>query len=693
MSISGSAARENSLETRIGLYWLHRLGIVSLVLGFVFLMMYSFQYIGPVFKLLTGLGASAALITTGELMARKNPSKWFGHGLTAGGWSLAYFTAYAAHFLPSVAVITSMPVETALLIAVAAGSFSSALRANSELMSIFSITLAAASILFSSPGLFGNISFLVIAISASILANRKSWTTLFAWSMVACYAGHIYCSTASYFSENRLVTLYLSALWLTFAVGGGYATGTVGKANKAMSVLSCINAWVFAVGLSYHGAGMGPRNAMILAAAGTLYLTMTRWLLCNKHEQSGTIHSLLGLALINCAKTMHFSGTSLPTLDIIQIAVLAIAGLKYDIKSFRWVAALLVCTLIPHWVGCNINEDLVMSGDRPVTFGFHHFEYTKIAIFATSILAALAFFCREYGSRCLCALESVTNYGRFFTVTANIMFGLVVMNVAQPAWQSFAFAMQAAANHILFSKHRGRLHLVLGIIAFIVSIDYAAQFQWLWQTLPLTLVIGIFYGMHRHLAMHQDDPGQDQRNVINLKHIYSVAATVLLTTLLYEKMPGTYLSLSLGIEGLLLISAGFITRDGLFRICGLSVMALLTSKLLLVDMAHYNTFGRIVSFIGAGFVFLMASYAYAWFTRAFEPAVAGETVESEEAEQDDVITQSQPGIDGQQSQSGNAGQQSQSGNAGQTAQPRNDGQTEQSWSGFPFFQDNERAAW
>src|SRR5271170_4221272 len=113
---------KQSLETRIGLYWLHKLGIVSIVLGVAFLIMYSFQFFGPSLKLLTGLAVSSSLILLGSRMAAKEQQKWFGHGLTAGGWSLLYFTTYAAYYLPNVAIISSLSLEAILLMAVATGS-------------------------------------------------------------------------------------------------------------------------------------------------------------------------------------------------------------------------------------------------------------------------------------------------------------------------------------------------------------------------------------------------------------------------------------------------------------------------------------------------------------------------------------------------------------------------------------------
>lgn len=616
---SGSLTQGKSLEARIGLYWLHRLGIVSLVLGFAFLMMYSFQFIGPVMKLLTGLAASIALIATGELMARKDTRKWFGHGLTAGGWSLAYFTAYAAHFLPSVSVITSMPIETALLIAVAGGSLASALRANSELMSILSVTLAAASILFSGPCLFGDISFLVIALSASILGNRKSWTTLFAWSMVACYAGHFYCSMPpSLFGStiDPMVPVFLFALWLTFFVGSGFSVQTSSQATNSATVIACMNAAAFAVGLLLFDRGMEGRTAFLLALAGSVYLCMTRWLFSKNQEQLATVHSLLGLALINCAKTLHYSGLNVLALDIMQIAVLGTIGLRYNIKSFRWVAAVLASILFPLWIGGLLCEE---AGQYPLIhtlLGFHHVEYVKIGVLAISVLSALAYFCRRHAGTCACESQTAVRYGYFYYFAANVMASLTVLNIIDPSWRALAWGLQGVTNHLLSMRTKDDWYFGIGTIALSGALALAGLTMPDWQSIPISLMIAAFYSAHRYVSTN--DRAESQKSFVVLKQLYASAATVLLTILLFQKMPSNYLSLSLGIEGLSLLFAGFIFRDRLFRLCGLAIMSLLTSKLLFVDMANYNTFERIVSFIGAGFAFLLSSYVYARFTRAFE---------------------------------------------------------------------------
>lgn len=123
-------APPSALESKIGLFWLNRMGIAMLVLGFAFLMMFSVQQFGPMhyfephLKILAGAVASAVLLFAGKTIGSKDERRWFGHGLAAGGWSLAYFTTYAAYYIPESKIINSLPLETGLLLAIALASLS-----------------------------------------------------------------------------------------------------------------------------------------------------------------------------------------------------------------------------------------------------------------------------------------------------------------------------------------------------------------------------------------------------------------------------------------------------------------------------------------------------------------------------------------------------------------------------------------
>jgi hypothetical protein len=623
---------EKSLETRIGLYWLHRLGVISLVFGIVFLIMYSFSYFTPVLKLCTGLIVSATLILLGGRMAKQPLQRWFGYGLVAGGWSLSYFTVYAAYYLPVVHVIDSLPLETVLLMTVGGGCLVSALQARSEPMAIYSVTLAAASILMSQPGLLSDISYLVIAVATSILGNRNGWRKLWAFGLAACYAGHVYCSSSALFVNDQVVaSVFLCAIWLAFTVGLGYSVHASKEAREFTMMASCFNSVALAGGLVFFsGRSIPETSEMLLTFAGAVYLSAARWLHNRNENQLKIAHSLLGLTLINIAKAMHFSGLPLLAVDVAQIAFLALIGAKFDIAAFRWFAVLLTLFLFPIWLGGAIS-------DQHAYLCFHSFPYVKLGIFAALTLCALTSQHMRSGERA----ESLKPYADYYYWAANLMVLFVIGRIIDPAWQACAMVVQAIVNHLIAMRLKDHFYLHPGTFTAFMA---AATMYTLdaWQTEPTVIILVLLYAAHslaRNRAnaegeLKQSDGsrpseslkglarlrayGEPARLAHSLQIAYAYGANIVLTWFLLRQLPADYVSPALALEGICLLVIGFALSDSLFRVCGLAVMAILSGKLLFIDFAKFDTLGRVISFIAAGIVFLLSSYGYAKFTRSFE---------------------------------------------------------------------------
>lgn len=627
----------NSLETKIGLYWLHRLGIISLVFGVVFLIMYSFSSFTPVLKLCTGLIVSAALILVGSRMAKQPLQRWFGYGLVAGGWSLTYFTVYAGYYLPVVHVITSLSLETILLMAVGAGCLISALQARSEVMAIYSVTLAAASILMSRPGLLSDTSFLIIAAATSILGNRQGWRKLWAFGMMACYAGHVYCSAnAITVHDNMIASVFLCAIWLVFSVGLAYAVHTTELAREFTMIVSCFNSVALSGGLVFFsGRGMPETSEMLLTFAGAVYLSAARWLHNRKEEQLKIVHSLLGLSLVNIAKAMHFSGLPLLAVDIAQIAFLALIGAKFNIRTFRWFAVLLSVLLFPLWVNGAF-------ADQHANLFFQSFPYVKLGVFAALTMSALT----SQHMRSRLHSESLKSYADFYYLSANLMFMFVIGRIVDPGWQACALVVQAIVNHLIALKLKDNFYAHPGTLSAFIAAFTLFTLD-VWKTEPTIVILLLLYLAHSlarnrasaedkinqsHFA-HVSDPMQGLARLRtyngpaslagNLQIAYAYAANIVFTWFLLRQLPADYVSAALGLEGICFLVIGFVLSDPLFRICGLAVMAILSGKLLFIDFAKFDTLGRIISFIAAGIVFLLSSYGYARFTRSFEDKSSG----------------------------------------------------------------------
>jgi uncharacterized membrane protein len=92
---------------------------------------------------------------------------------------------------------------------------------------------------------------------------------------------------------------------------------------------------------------------------------------------------------------------------------------------------------------------------------------------------------------------------------------------------------------------------------------------------------------------------------------FSLLATLLAASMLYNKVSGSMVTVAWGLEGVALLAAGFPLRDRVLRISGLSLFGFCILKLLLWDLRHLDTFPRILSFLVLGAILVGVSFVYA----------------------------------------------------------------------------------
>jgi hypothetical protein len=98
---------------------------------------------------------------------------------------------------------------------------------------------------------------------------------------------------------------------------------------------------------------------------------------------------------------------------------------------------------------------------------------------------------------------------------------------------------------------------------------------------------------------------------------YSLPASALTSLLLWTHVSGGMLTIALGSQGLLLMAAGFVARERLLRLQGLSLLLACILKLFLYDLRNLETLHRIGSFITLGLILLGVSWIYARFRERY----------------------------------------------------------------------------
>ncbi len=117
-SIVQSAAPQQ-LETRMGLTWINRIGVLTLIIGIAFFFKYAIdnQWIGETGRVALGVLSGLATLAAGDVLWRRN-QKIFAQGVCGLGVSILYLSFYASfgfyHLLPQAAAFVLMMMVTAM---------------------------------------------------------------------------------------------------------------------------------------------------------------------------------------------------------------------------------------------------------------------------------------------------------------------------------------------------------------------------------------------------------------------------------------------------------------------------------------------------------------------------------------------------------------------------------------------------
>lgn len=95
--------RTGTIEAQIGMWWMTRLGMLLLVIGFVWFAVFVSRNTPPAVRLGEFIFASLAITAAGWKLERKMPK--FGEVIFAGGLALLYFSAYGSYAIPPIKVI------------------------------------------------------------------------------------------------------------------------------------------------------------------------------------------------------------------------------------------------------------------------------------------------------------------------------------------------------------------------------------------------------------------------------------------------------------------------------------------------------------------------------------------------------------------------------------------------------------
>lgn len=365
-------AEKESIEMRLGTYWLVRVGIVMLLTGLAFFGNYAYHHIvgefGPAGKISMMYLASGLLLGAGAWWQRRNVKeslKNYAQVLFAGGLAAVYFTTYAAHHIPPLCVIGSAEVDGLLLMLWAGVIAWIADRHKSEVMALFAVGLAFYSSVITRVGEFTLYSNLILTIAAVVFLVRNRWAGLSFASLCTTYAGYMFWRFLpadgwrwAWPDDNIMLGAgFLASYWLVFTAAVFLSKAkNLSGANRA-GFLTLNNGAFFALYLlTMLQADRGGYWKFFLAYG--LVLTGLAGLakkILPEEPLSRNVYLTQGLLLVTLGFITKFAGLHLSLVLGVESVMLFMLGIQRKnivLKGFGYAVAGLACG----WCVCSLKS-------------------------------------------------------------------------------------------------------------------------------------------------------------------------------------------------------------------------------------------------------------------------------------------------------------------------------------------------
>jgi hypothetical protein len=344
-----------SLEERIGVSWLNKLGVSILVLGIASFLAYHVSALGPLGKVLGGVAVSLAMIAGGAALERQERYRLAARGLIGGGWGLLYFVAYATHFVPAAHLIDSQPVALTLMLAVAAAMVGHTLRYEAQAITTIAFLLAFLTITLHPDSVYGLAAGAVLALALIGIVRVRRWFVLELLGMLATFLNHFLWLSpkvtfagwnAIAFPELPVSTALLVFYWVAFRGSYLLQPATLDERDERLTSLTAVLTTGLFLGLMRLQAVDAVWTFRCLLATGAVELGFAQLPWLKLRRLARRTLSTLGGSLIIAAVPFHFSGGSLDLVWLVQAEALIVAGTWGRAANLRKIGVFTLAILV-----------------------------------------------------------------------------------------------------------------------------------------------------------------------------------------------------------------------------------------------------------------------------------------------------------------------------------------------------------
>jgi uncharacterized membrane protein len=542
-------------ESLVGGNWLNKLGVTILVIGLALALGYSFTHLGAGGRIGVSLAVAVAMLSGGAALETRERYRIFARGLIGGGWAALYFTVYAMHAVPAARILENSWVAAVLLLVVSAGMIVHSLRYRSATVSGLAYFVAFLTVAVTDVNTLAIAALLPLAASVLYLARRFGWPRLALFGLAATYLACLARgnSGAPLWQAQAVFTF----LWLLFE---GF---DLLVPQPLTAPLNAAGFFALSV-LKWQDAS--PRTLWVLfAAAAAAYIAGAALRLrAGRWRFSGAVAA--GLAAV--AILLKLEGQSVTLALLLESELVYLAGVRSGSGFLRRVAApLFAVELTCLIVGPHQGWTLAAALSTAVLY-LNRILYPRDVVCGYAGAAILAWLAGHHAPRHDSALLWMLAAAPLFAI------GRV--------WQLPDFRYQAYG---------------MGALAAV-----GVAVRWPEPALSLAAMAALAYA--GQLASPRDT---------HPRRVLSLFGGILIAALLYQRVSGSLLTVAWGIQGVVLLAAGFPLRDRVLRLSGLALLWFCTLKLFVYDLSFLETLPRILSFLALGAILVGVSWIYTRF--------------------------------------------------------------------------------
>ena len=605
-------------EAQIGKEWFNKIGAVSIIIGVVLFIGYTFQYLGPLGKISIGYVVSLILIGLGFFFSKKY--KNYANGLLAVGWAIAYFTTFATYYIDASKIIFDANLNLTLLFIVSGALAVFSYYYHSEKFSIMAVCLGAISAITSDVSFVSLLAIIILILYTVALSIIKNWAVLGYCSVVISYFTYwVALSRQGVFRSYDLFqigSLFLIVYFLVFIVISFFLKSGKYKQKKYISSLVVINVICFFILFQSQlytfypnadGYFSGILGILLLLIASISYSA------AREKDYIYIIYGWLGWGFTTLAIPLQLAGTWISGAWLVEGAALLIMGLYRNNRRYMYAGAITLSLFLLRFLaydlpnndtirllGSEIKSRVIFSLFTVFVFGAITFvwdslkgkfskEFNNIISLPTFIAAVILMI--------IMALDFERNYlSVFFLIEGAALYGIGL--VAQRrylrvvsffplvgfvlTWLGYDCFNRGFVNENIF----GNLHI---------------------RTINSLVGAFVFYALYVFASIFSKYLDESEKSV---RDFFAILASGILAILALMEANKRIISVIWSIEGTLILLAGFAFKKRILRLIGMVILLLTILRLFIIDLSFLETVYRIVSFIVLGVVLMGVSFIY-----------------------------------------------------------------------------------